>query len=134
ATPVLSVPILGTLGHSPLGGSNVIKMNGGANSTSVRLARLFPVGPNLTVLKFAYAGVIDTYSAHSCCEQASFEVLVRNLQGNVLQCSSYSISTPGCLGNATLSSAGNSAFTNWKTAIIDLSPYFLTGAIIEVIA
>jgi hypothetical protein len=134
ATPILSFPSVGTITHSPLGGTVVAQLNsaGGSGYTVTRLSQTFPVTSSNSLFRFAYAGFWQDGS-HLCCEQPSFKVIVRNSQGIVQTCTSLDLSTSPCPSNLTYTNSGGYYWTNWSIKSMDLTPYIGTSVTIDVI-
>ncbi|MBA3664339.1 MAG: gliding motility-associated C-terminal domain-containing protein [Bacteroidetes bacterium] len=126
-TTPLADPYLGTLPASPLGGTNVLKMNN--NSPGVLITQIrqtFPVTTANSLFQFAYAGAWDG-SGHACCDQPFFKVDIYNCAGAPLPCSSISLtpSGSGCTSGVAGYSVTSSliSWTNWTVKYIDLTPY-----------
>lgn len=137
ATPVLGVQYLGTLPHSPLGGTRVIRMgntNPGVLINQIR--QTFPVTSANTLFQFAYAGSWDG-SGHACCDQPFFKVDLYNCAGVPLPCSSISLtpSGSGCTSGVpgyTVDPTTMVSWTNWVVKYIDLTPYIGSCVTIKV--
>ncbi|MBL7931156.1 MAG: T9SS type A sorting domain-containing protein [Bacteroidia bacterium] len=140
STPIMSFPYVGNVPQSPLGGSNVARLN---NFTSgdydmTRMSQTFPVTSSNNLFQFAFAGYWeDGGTGHQCCDQPYFKVLVTPCGSTVSSlCSSIDLGfLPGC-GNAvpTLTATSNIFWTNWQTRMIDLTPYIGSCVTIDVIA
>jgi hypothetical protein len=126
ATPIMSIPGIGTLTHSPLGGSNVARLNNYMqNYHSTRLSYSIAVTSSNYLVDFAFAGVWQDGS-HLCCEQPYFTVDLSDVSGNQLSCYGYTAipvgsqcpnSTPGFVV------AGGLVYTGWKQQTLNLSVY-----------
>ncbi len=137
ATPIINVPFLGTLPHSPLGGTKVVCMGNTSPGVLInQLKQTFPVTSANTLFQFAYAGSWDG-SGHACCDQPFFKVDLYNCQGVLLPCSSISLtpSGSGCQSGVpgyTVDPPTQVSWTNWVVKYIDLTPYLGTCVTIKV--
>jgi gliding motility-associated-like protein len=136
-TPILTVPFLGTLPNSPLGGTKVLKMGDTNPGTLInQIKQTFPVTAANTLFQFAYAGSWDG-SGHACCDQPFFKVDLYNCAGAPLPCSSLSLtpSGSGCqsgVGGYTVDPTTQVSWTNWVVKYIDLTPYIGSCVTIKV--
>lgn len=137
-TPITAFPSIGTIPNSPLGGSQVARLNSLiANGGIAKISKTFSVTGNVT-LYVAFAGLWQD-GGHACCDQTSFKILLKDAQDNVLNCSSYSVSFPGsaCQSGSTgysVTTSGSitSSWTNWQIKYIDLSPYVGSSITLEI--
>jgi gliding motility-associated-like protein len=138
STPITGIPAIGSLGASPLGGTNVIKMNNNLTPYSLitRISQTFPVTSANTVFQFAYAGVWED-GTHNCCEQPALMIKMYDCLGGPLSCSSLSLNAQGanCPTGAPGYSVSNGlSFTpNWVVKYIDLTPFIGSCVTIEII-
>ncbi|MBL7901877.1 MAG: T9SS type A sorting domain-containing protein [Bacteroidia bacterium] len=127
STPIIGLPVIGTLPHSPLGGTSVLRLNDTVtNFYSTKIARTITVTANDYQFQFAYAGWWFD-GGHLCCEQSRFKLNL-SINGNILSCSSGSLSasSSSCLNTFTNSSYNTAQFVrwnNWKIETYDLSIY-----------
>ena len=130
-----------TLGNSPLGGTNVIRMNDlQPDYLQTKISQTFPVTTSNSLFQFAYAGLWND-GGHLCCEQPSFQLLMYNCVGDTLACISLSLNAygSGCpTGLNTYSFinvaySGSWAWTSWQVRGIDLTPFIGSCVTIEVI-
>ncbi|MBL7933516.1 MAG: hypothetical protein JNL60_16545, partial [Bacteroidia bacterium] len=142
-TPISGYPGAGLIPNSPLGGTNVARLNNyGAGSNNVSMTRMtqtFPVTSQNAVFQFAYAGYWEDGTGHACCssspaswQQAGFVVQMYACNGATLGCSNIYLS-PGCNTGATFTTSNGAAWTNWQVKIIDLTPYIGSCVTIEFI-
>ena len=131
-------PIIGTIPHSPLGGTQVARLNNSATGdyNQTRLVQSFPVTNNNTLFQFAYAGYWqDGGGGHGCCDQPGIGFRMYDCSGNPLACSSLSLFPGiGCQSSGvtyTLQGA-TASWTNWQVKYIDLTPYIGGCVTIEV--
>ncbi|HQQ94055.1 MAG TPA: gliding motility-associated C-terminal domain-containing protein [Bacteroidia bacterium] len=125
-TPILAVPFIGNIPNSPLGGSNVAKMQDtNPYGLMTRMSTQFPVTNANTLFQFAYCGSWD--GAHECCGQPAFRVDLYNCTGSLipLPCANVSLtpSSNQCIGVTGYSTTGSVSWTNWIVKYIDLTPY-----------
>jgi len=139
ATPILSVPNIGTIPHSPLGGTVVAQLNNfSPNYNTTKLSQTFPVTSANCFYQFAYAGFWqDGGTSHGCCEQAAFKLLIKDCFGVPLSCRSLTLNpyTGGCptgLTSYTTTSSGDS-WTNWQVRSVDLTPFIGSCITVEII-
>ncbi|MBL7931155.1 MAG: T9SS type A sorting domain-containing protein [Bacteroidia bacterium] len=137
-TPISGFPITGFIPNSPLGGYVVASLNNQtANSSITRLSQSFFVSGANTFLQFAYAGVWQNHGSVLCCQEAGFDFLLKDQNGNLLSCSSLTLGGSSCQATGiTYSVAGNGTYnwTNWQIKAIDLSPYINSNITVEIIA
>jgi hypothetical protein len=131
STPQGSLPYIGTLGNSPLGGTVVARLNNQtANNYSTRLTQTLQVTNANPLFQYAFAGIWQG-GGHSCCEQAGYKISLKDAQGIPLLCTTQSL-TPngsGCTGSASgYSVTSGNLWTNWQVRFVDLSAY--TGSVI----
>ncbi|MBX3165240.1 MAG: hypothetical protein KF900_12255, partial [Bacteroidetes bacterium] len=125
------------LNNSPLGGNKVahLKNTQTPDADMTRISTEFPVTPANTSFQFAYAGSWDG-NDHDCCVKPRFEINMYSCGGNLLGCSSISLTPAGntgactVLGGATYSFSSNCSangtgwtYNDWQVQYIDLSPY-----------
>ncbi len=143
-TPIFNYPGAGTIPNSPLGGSNVARLNDyGPNSNNYSMTRLtqtFPVTSANTLFQFAYAGYWeDGGGGHYCCptsyDQPGVNVQMYDCNNNILTCSNLSLSPgSGCQSTGVTFTVTNFAsWTNWQVKYIDLTPYIGSCVTIEII-
>lgn len=138
STPVSNVPVLGVVGHSPLGGTVVAQIGDfSGNSEANKLTRTFSVTPSNTVFTFAFAAAMYYNTSYNCCQGPAFRVLVRDCQGSLLNCLSHTMN-PVCNTiqhfTNTVASTTGTLFTNWQVKQIDLSSQLNSCVTIEVIS
>ncbi|PBQ32645.1 hypothetical protein CNR22_12980 [Sphingobacteriaceae bacterium] len=137
ATPIASVPVIGSLAHSPLGGTQIVQLNNTAGTGyATKLSRTFSVTSSNLLFQYAYAAIVEGGN-HTCCEGAFFKAeLFQN--GNLQSCFSYTMSPDiGCQSSgSTFSTAANGFvyWTNWQVKFIDLSAFINTNVTIEISA
>lgn len=137
ATPIAAVQYLGSLPHSPLGGTRVIRMGNTNPGVLInQIKQTFPVTAANTLFQFAYAGSWDG-SGHACCDQPFFKVDLYNCAGAPLPCSSISLtpSGSGCTSGVpgyTVDPTTLVSWTNWVVKYIDLTPYLGSCVTIKV--
>ena len=138
-TPILSVPSIGTLPNSPLGGTQVLKMQDASpTGLMTRIRSTFPVTAANTLFQFAYAGSWD--GQHDCCGQPGFRIDMYQVPcaggtPTLLTCSNVSLtpSGPSCSsGVPGYSVTGGVSWTNWVVRFIDLTPYIGSCVTIQV--
>lgn len=139
-TPVLGLPGLGTLPHSPLGGTKVVQLND-INPTGLqnKIVQTFPVTSANTLFQFAFAGVWQD-GGHACCTQAALKIQMYDCTGAPLTCSSLSLNATGsgCTTGSngyTITNVGgtNVSWTNWQVKYIDLTPFVGSCVTLEII-
>lgn len=135
-TPVLSFPILNLIPNSPLGGTNVARLNNStANTSSTRLSRTFTGFPANSQLQFAIAGIWT--GSHSCCDQGGYKILIRDVNGTELGCltSSFTAIGSSCVNSGSTYSIASSgeSWSNWQTRTIDMSAFTASIITLEVI-
>lgn len=133
STPIVSFPTIGNVPNSPLGGTNVAKLNDfSSGGVGTKLSRSFFVSTANMQFQLAVAGVWQD-GGHSCCAQAGYKILIRDASGNELTCMTHSLSAQGssCIGSAmgvySVSSSGETWF-NWQVKTINLTPF--TGSVV----
>jgi hypothetical protein len=135
ATPIVSFPTIGNIGNSPLGGNNVARINNStANSFRTKLVQTFSVNSSNSLFIYSYAGVWEYHANNSCCDQAGLIFLLKDQAGSILSCTTASISPgAGCQSSGiTYSYSSASAWNDWQTKYIDLSPYLNTNITVEI--
>jgi hypothetical protein len=136
ATPI-SDGYIGTIPHSPLGGTVVARLNDNNTSDYVatRLTQSFPVSSGNSYFNFAFASMLDDGTHNFCCENPSLYFNIRDINGNVLSCFSESVvPTANCGSAVSLTISGGSGYTNWQTRSFNLSSLIGSTVTIEVIA
>lgn len=139
---IVATPINGILPpgyiipHSPLGGTNVARLNNSiANANQTRIAQTFVVTNSNSLLQFAYAGYWeDGGGGHNCCQQPGFLVQQYDINGNLLACSALTlIPNTACQSAAVMYTVipGVACWSNWQLKYIDLSPFIGTTVKIE---
>lgn len=133
-TPIASVSTIGSLAHSPLGGTQIVQLNNMTGTgCATKLSRTFSVTSSNSIFQYAYAALVEGGS-HTCCEGAFFKVeLFQN--GNLQSCFSYTLSPDnGCQssGSTFSTNASGAAWTNWQTNFINLSQFINSNITIEV--
>lgn len=137
STPVFGLPVIGTLPHSPLGGTRVLRLNDTVtNFYSTKIARTITVTANDYQFQFAYAGLWFD-GGHLCCEQSKFSVNLY-INGTLLNCTSGNVyaSAGGCTNTFTNSSYDTPQlvrWNNWKIETLDLSVYIGQVLTIEIV-
>jgi len=127
ATPVPSVPYIGTLTHSPLGGNLIARLNNHLSSGGLitRIKNQFSVGWNTSLFNFAFATSLD--GVHQCCEQPAFLIDFYTCTATPSLIPSLSRTlTPGsnqCVGITGYSITGMTSWSNWQVLDIDISPF-----------
>jgi hypothetical protein len=137
ATPIISVPNIGTISGSPLGGNNLARLNyTSANSSRTKLAQTFSVNSSNAVLCFAFATVLEGDFSHICCEATGYSMLFKDQAGNVMSCYTFSsTANPGCMPvGMTYTSTQGVSWTNWVVKYYDLSPFVNSIITLEVIS
>lgn len=137
ATPVIGYPTIGTIPHSPLGGTKIAWLNNNVNNNSVtRIVQTFPVTNANTLFQFAYGGYWqDGGGGHGCCDQPAVQVRMRDCLGAPLACSNLSLAPgAGCQSaNTTFTVvSGIASWTNWQVKYIDLTPFIGTCVTFEI--
>ncbi|MEI6022210.1 MAG: hypothetical protein WCR21_13870, partial [Bacteroidota bacterium] len=137
STPILNFPTIGTIPHSPLGGTVVARINNSTSNTSVnRLTQSFPVTNANALFQFAYCGYWqDGGNGHSCCDQPGVYFKMYSCSGTQLSCSSLSLAPgSGCQSTGTSYTVipNTASWTNWQTKFVDLTPYIGTCITIEI--
>jgi gliding motility-associated-like protein len=145
ATTPLTDPYVGSIPHSPLGGTRVVRLNNNlANFSVVKLTQTFSVTPNNYLFDFAYWAVMQDAGSsglpHTCSETPFMLIKIRD-NSNILQgCPTFSIVAPasgtgGCPGLgpltwSTVVSGSNVIKTSngWQKFSIDLTPYLTSPA------
>lgn len=139
-TTPLTDPYVGSIPSSPLGGTNVVRINNDvADYSIVKLTQTFSVTPTNYLYDFAYWAVMQDAGAsgtpHTCTATPFMLIKIRD-NNNILQtCPTFSIVAPasgagGCAGLgpltwSTVISGGNTLKTSqgWQKFSIDLTPY-----------
>jgi hypothetical protein len=129
-TPV-SFPGVGTLPHSPFGGTKVARLNNYTNnSAKTRISSTFTVTPANTLFKFAFAVYFS--GTGDCCYGTGMRVQMTTCSSSVVPCGTFSI-IPACDNSGTTYSTSNGqTFTSWQVKSIDLTPYLGSCVTIEV--
>ena len=139
ATPIVNFGAIGTIPHSPLGGTVVAQLNNTSpNFNTTRLSQSFPVTSANAFFQFAYAGFWqDGNAGHGCCDQALFKLLVKDCNGNLLACPTLSLNpyTSGCTSGLTTYTvtSGADSWCNWLVRSVDLTPFIGSCVTIEAI-
>ena len=137
STPIVNFPTIGTIPHSPLGGTVVARINNStSNSSANRLTQSFPVTSANALFQFAYCGYWqDGGNGHSCCDQPGVYFKMYTCSGTQLSCSSLSLAPgSGCQSTGTNYTVipNTASWTNWQTKFVDLTPYIGTCITIEI--
>lgn len=134
ATPILSFQTIGTIANSPLGGSNVARLNNTTSNSSVtRIARTLSVTSSVALFQLAYAGIWEDGS-HTCCTQAAFKLKLYDNLNNEITCPSFSLAGVGCPNVPSYSMTSGAAWANWQVKYADFTPFIGTNITIEIIA
>ncbi len=143
---VLSTPVLSglptssitnpfTVLNSPLGGNNVARLNDGiASGLRTKITQTFTVSSMNPILRYCFAGVWED-GGHQCCEQSNLKVIVYDCGGNVINCSTATITATGsgcAFGGAGTNKTTNRSWTSWQSFGIDLRPYIGSCVTVEV--
>jgi hypothetical protein len=126
ATPITSLTAIGTLPHSPLGGTVVARLNNFTpDYKCTRISQTFPVTSSNNLFTYAFAGYWeDGGSGHGCCEQPGFRVVIKDCQGNISSCVSETLAISCANSISTYSLYGSAGiYTNWQVRSIDLTPF-----------
>jgi len=139
-TPILSLPNIGNLPNSPLGGTNIARLgNTTANGSVTRMTHTLAVTSTNMLLCYAFAGLWESGS-HNCCEQSSFNIKIRDASGNLLSCQVHTLVTPACSASSsfstfsTFSVTSGTYWSNWQARYTDLFSYIGSTVSIEVTA
>lgn len=137
-TTPFTFPVIGGVGHSPLGGTQVARLNNSvANYMQTRITRTVSVNSSNCLLKIAFAGYWENGgTGHACCFQSGLEFRTYDCSGNPQSCSSFTASPDvGCLpynySNITYSYSAINPWTNWQVKYYDLSPYMGSCVVLE---
>ena len=130
-TPIINFPNVGTIPHSPLGGTRVAQINNTSNNYSItKISQTFPVTSANSLFQFAFAGYWEN-PGHPCCDQPGFFIRMLNCQNQVMSCSSITLAAGCPLVGATFSTSSSSAWCNWQVKYIDLTPFIGTCVTFE---
>ena len=132
-------PIVGTIPHSPLGGTQIAQLNdlaGGYRTTTI--SKTFLVGSTNTFFQIAFLAVLHQPSEHPCDCQPRFTLQV-SVGGVPLNCPNYNIVPGGCsnFGCPDWIDAGYVVYNpTWQVATLDLTPYIgqnvtITASVID---
>ncbi len=129
---------LGTIPHSPFGGTKVVMLNDSNITVNTglitRISYSLVVGPNM-VFQYAISSHINGMG-HPCTDHAYNNITVKNSVGTPV----YSLHiippspTGSCSPVAFTNTVNNTAFFCWKTFSLNLSPYIGTTVTIDVTA
>lgn len=134
STP-LSDPVIGILGNSPLGGTQVAKLNDGSpGSLATRISYAVSVSNMNPYFILAYAGAWQG-GAHSCCAQCGFRIQLRTCAGATIACQNMDLSPSfiNCPQTTSYNVSSGTYWCNWRTQTINLSAYTNSCVIIDVI-
>lgn len=135
-TTPFTFPVIGGVGHSPLGGTQVARLNNSvANYMQTRITRTVSVNSSNCLLKIAFAGYWENGGAgQPCCLQPGFAFKMYNCSGIPLPCTSLSLSPGlGCqsAGLTYTMSGGLQSWANWQVKYFDLSIFIGTCVELE---
>ncbi len=141
STPVTppNFSLTGLIGTSPLGGNNIAQLNNATpNSIVTRLSRTYFVNSKNTTLDFAFAGYWEEGGPnhYPCCEEAGFQIIIKDTTGTILGCNALVVLPgPGCASSGVTFSTNTSAsWSNWQVRTLDLSAYFNSTIVIEIMS
>jgi hypothetical protein len=144
-TPVSGLSSIGTLSHSPLGGTKVVRLNNPQivpiqfNVTNLRtkISRTFSVTASNTLFRFAFAGQYSN-DYHSCCDQPLFALRLLDCNQATLSCYAYSLQPAASLCTMVpMSYSVTNAqgiliyYTGWKVQEVDLTPFIGSCVTVE---
>ncbi|PBQ32644.1 hypothetical protein CNR22_12975 [Sphingobacteriaceae bacterium] len=134
STPIAAFPEIGNILQSPLGGTNVARLNNSiSNSVTTKLSRTYSVTSSNSSFQFAFAGVW-TGGNHYFCSESFFKFNITDQYGNIVSCVTQSLAPgPGNqTSNMSFSSSATAHWSNWQLRTVDLSQYINTVVTIEI--
>ena len=129
-------PIVGTVGPSPLGGTQIAQLNdlaGGFRTTTI--SKTFVVTSSNTFFQVAFLAILQD-PGHSCSCQPKFTLQV-SVNGSNLGCPNFNIVAGPCsnYGCPQWQSAGGTVYNpTWQVATLDLTPYMGQSVTITIAA
>lgn len=126
--------------NSPLGGTNVVRLQKSTNSVNGNLATRIRTKFNVTSansnFQFSYAGSWDG-STHACCDQPCSKIQVYDCLGVPISAFSVSLTPSGnncSSGVSGYSITAGVSWCNWITNFMDFSPYIGSCVTVEIIS
>jgi hypothetical protein len=135
ATPVID-GVIGTIPHSPLGGTVVALLNNASSPyyVTTRLAQTFSVTNANQYFNFAFATASNDGTHQLCCENPACYFQLKDANGNVLSCFSESVAPSStCASAVSLTITGAWSYTNWKVRTLNLAGLVGSTATFEAI-
>jgi hypothetical protein len=122
ATPLVD-PNMGTIPNSPLGGTQVAKLNDASPSGLVtRLTYSLVVTSFNAVLPYAVAG-LSQGSGHACGDQPYFNMQARDMLNNIIS-TNHMEPGVGCTGSSVFTNTTSTySYFGWTTFSVNLTAY-----------